>query len=79
MDQVKGLKIAVQCARLLADTREIRFYPSKFVLITDVLDHFWKLLAVRLQEKAGWIRTQSGGPPSRQLHGRDGPGNVILN
>ena len=29
-----------QCAKLLADTSVIRFYPSKFVLVTDILDTF---------------------------------------
>lgn len=32
--RVKALKIAIQCAKLLADTKVIQFYPSKFVLIT---------------------------------------------
>lgn len=29
-----------QCAKLLSDTSVIQFYPSKFVLITDILDTF---------------------------------------
>lgn len=29
-----------QCSKLLADTNVIQFYPSKFVLITDILDMF---------------------------------------
>ena len=29
-----------QCAKLLADISVIHFYPSKFVLITDILDNF---------------------------------------
>ena len=32
----------VQCSKLLADTSVIQFYPSKFVLITDILDNFGK-------------------------------------
>ena len=32
-----------QCSKLLADTSVIKFYPSKFVLITDVLDKFGAL------------------------------------
>ena len=31
-----------QCSKLLADVSVIQFYPSKFVLITDILDTFGK-------------------------------------
>lgn len=34
--RVKALKIVIQCAKLLADISVIQFYPSKFVLITDM-------------------------------------------
>ena len=30
----------LQCSKLLTDTNVIQFYPSKFVLITDILDNF---------------------------------------
>lgn len=50
--RVKSLKIAIQCAKLLADTRVLRFYPSKFVLITDILDVFGQLVYNRLRKKA---------------------------
>lgn len=36
-------KFALQCAKLLADVSVIQFYPSKFVLITDILDTFGEL------------------------------------
>lgn len=32
-----------QCSKLLADISVIQFYPSKFVLITDILDNFGEL------------------------------------
>uniref|UniRef100_H9G5I8 VPS35 endosomal protein-sorting factor-like n=1 Tax=Anolis carolinensis TaxID=28377 RepID=H9G5I8_ANOCA len=40
--KVKALKIVIQCSKLLSDTTVIQFYPSKFVLITDILDTFGK-------------------------------------
>jgi hypothetical protein len=51
--RVKSLKIAIQCSKLLADpTSVLQFYPSKFVLITDILDIFGKLVYDRLKSKS---------------------------
>lgn len=50
--RVKALKIAIQCAKLLADTDVLQFYPSKFVLVTDILDTFGKIVYDRLKSKA---------------------------
>ncbi|XP_052836673.1 VPS35 endosomal protein sorting factor-like isoform X3 [Drosophila gunungcola] len=50
--RVKALKIAIQCAKMLADTTVLQFYPSQYVLITDILDVFGKLVYERLRAKA---------------------------
>lgn len=50
--RVRALKIAIQCAKLLADTSVMQFYPSQFVLITDILDNFGRLVYERLYTKA---------------------------
>ncbi|XP_028669604.2 VPS35 endosomal protein-sorting factor-like [Erpetoichthys calabaricus] len=46
--KVKALKIVIQCSKLLSDTTVIQFYPSKFVLITDILDTFGRLVYDRI-------------------------------
>ncbi|UJR27431.1 hypothetical protein I4U23_008720 [Adineta vaga] len=60
--RVKTLKIAIQCSKLLADMNVMEFYPSKFCLITDVLDTFGKLVYTRLLEKSA---SSSGKIPDR--------------
>ncbi|XP_011291611.2 VPS35 endosomal protein sorting factor-like [Musca domestica] len=50
--RVKALKIAIQCSKILADTSVLSFYPSQFVLITDILDIFGKLVYDRLKQKS---------------------------
>lgn len=59
--RVKALKIAIQCAKLLVSASVIKFYPSKFVLITDILDNFGRLVFDR-------IRSKSSYQPSGSLH-----------
>ncbi|XP_073982583.1 VPS35 endosomal protein-sorting factor-like isoform X2 [Rhodnius prolixus] len=52
--RVKALKIAIQSAKFLVDTSVVSFYPSKFVLITDILDVFGNLIYERLWNKADY-------------------------
>ena len=49
---VTSLKIAIQCAKLLADPKVPAFYPSAFVLVTTILDTFGRLVFERLRASA---------------------------
>ena len=50
--RVTSIKIAIQCVKMLGDLSVIPFYPSKFVLVTDILDTFGGLVFSRLFAKA---------------------------
>ncbi|KAJ8038159.1 UPF0505 protein C16orf62-like [Holothuria leucospilota] len=60
--KVKALKIAIQCSKLLVDTSVIQFYPSKFVLVTDILDTFGRLVFDRIRQKSSYIPPGSKKP-----------------
>ncbi|GJQ78307.1 hypothetical protein Trydic_g22145 [Trypoxylus dichotomus] len=60
--RVKALKIAIQCAKLLSDTDVLQFYPSKFVLVTDILDSFGQLVYERLRTKSDYVRPGTQAP-----------------
>jgi len=44
-----------QCTKILSYTSPLQFYPSKFVLVTDLLDLFGDLVFKRLQSKSEMI------------------------
>ena len=51
--RVKALKITIQSAKILADASStLDFYPSKFALVTDILDSFGNLVYSRIREKS---------------------------
>ncbi|CAG7719449.1 unnamed protein product [Allacma fusca] len=49
--RVNALKISIQCCKLLGDSSVVSFYPSKFVIITDILDKFGEMVYHRLKGK----------------------------
>ncbi|XP_013182402.1 PREDICTED: UPF0505 protein C16orf62 homolog isoform X1 [Papilio xuthus] len=50
--RVKAFKICIQCSKLLSDFNVMQFYPSKFILICDILDNFGNLVFNRLKNKS---------------------------
>jgi hypothetical protein len=65
--RVTSLKIAIQCSKLLTDARVPAFYPSVFVLVTDILDTFGRLVFERLRSSAVEELERMGGAKGGQL------------
>jgi hypothetical protein len=51
-NRVTALKTAIKVARLLADTSVAAFYPTLFVLVTEVMDTVGRLVFDRIRNKA---------------------------
>ncbi|XP_043688479.1 VPS35 endosomal protein-sorting factor-like isoform X2 [Telopea speciosissima] len=51
-DRVTALKLSIKVARLLMDTSVLQFYPTVFVLVTDVLDILGDMVWERIKRKA---------------------------
>nr|XP_043622248.1 VPS35 endosomal protein sorting factor-like isoform X2 [Erigeron canadensis] len=51
-DRVTSLKMSTKVARLLMDTSVAQFYPTLFVLATDILDMLGDMVWERIREKA---------------------------
>ncbi|KAI8557561.1 hypothetical protein RHMOL_Rhmol04G0020200 [Rhododendron molle] len=51
-DRVTSLMLAIKVARLLMDTSVLQFYPTLFVLATDVMDMVGEMVWQRIKQKA---------------------------
>jgi hypothetical protein len=49
---VTALKTSIKVARLLSDTSVPQFYPTLFVLVTEVMDTVGRLVYDRIHTKA---------------------------
>lgn len=50
--KVKALKLAIQLAKLLADTGQLKLYARKYKLVCDTLDEFGQLVYERIRARA---------------------------
>ena len=50
-ERVRALKIAIQVSKMLGDTNFPQFYPTVFVLVTEMLDNFGELVFERVKSK----------------------------
>lgn len=50
--RVRALKVAIQLAKLLAETSQLKLYPKKYKVITDLLDEFGQLVYIRIHSMA---------------------------
>ncbi|KAG8386102.1 hypothetical protein BUALT_Bualt03G0114100 [Buddleja alternifolia] len=51
-DRVTSLRLSIKVARLLMDASVIQFYPTLFVLATDIMDMLGDLVWSRIKQKA---------------------------
>lgn len=64
--KVAALRIAIKCVKLLADTTTCpQLYPCVYVLVTDVLDCFGKLVFERIKTRAS--EDENGQPLPKPL------------
>lgn len=59
-DKVQALKLVIQAAKLLGDTRFPRIYPVLYLLVTDLLQTFGALVFSRIKTKAEESRDSLG-------------------
>jgi len=51
-ERVTALKLSIKVARLLSDTSVPQFYPTLFILVTDIMDTLGHLVWERIKRKA---------------------------
>ncbi|KAK7276870.1 hypothetical protein RIF29_18016 [Crotalaria pallida] len=51
-DRITSLKLSIKVAKLLMDTSVSEFYPTLFVLVTDIMDMIGDLVWQRIKQKA---------------------------
>jgi hypothetical protein len=51
-DRVTSLKLSIKVTKLLMDTTVLRFYPTVFVIVTDMLDMLGDMVWERIKQKA---------------------------
>ncbi|CAH2036358.1 unnamed protein product [Thlaspi arvense] len=51
-DRVTSLKLSIKVTKLLMDTTVLQFYPTVFVIVTDMLDMLGDMVWERIKEKA---------------------------
>eukprot|EP01027_Heterolobosea_sp_BB2_P002790 GEZU01004187.1.p1 GENE.GEZU01004187.1~~GEZU01004187.1.p1 ORF type:complete len:475 (-),score=131.32 GEZU01004187.1:57-1481(-) len=64
-NRVEALKIAIKCAKSLGENSVPQFYPSVFVLVSQVLDTFGKLVFERLRSRSEEVDPITGKPATR--------------
>ncbi|KFK35912.1 hypothetical protein AALP_AA4G052500 [Arabis alpina] len=51
-DRVTSLKLSIKVTKLLMDTTVLQFYPTVFVIVTDMLDMLGDMVWERIEQKA---------------------------
>ncbi|KAF7831338.1 UPF0505 protein [Senna tora] len=51
-DRITSLKLSIKVAKLLKDTSVLQFYPTLFVLVTDIMDMLGDMVWQRIKQKA---------------------------